>query len=286
MSAPSVQTTPSPDRPVADGETRASGKQSRALVNNYFIRQASVVAAFIIIWGLWVEIRDVNPLLVPSPLAVASAFAELSASGALLSYVSVTMRLLLTGIGIGVALAFVFTGLAIFFPAVRTVLVTLAAMFNPLPSVALLPLALLWFGIGSSPIVFVVAYSVIWAMALSLNSGFETVPLQLRWVGLNLGLSPLQNIVRVYIPATIPSLLTGFRLSWAYGWRTVIAAELVFGAMGGSGGIGWMIVVERYNLKPDRVFVGLITIIAIGLLVEAVFNAIENRTIRRWGMAN
>ena len=132
--SPAKETLSRAERPLPESNGRSR------LTGNYFFRQALVVGAFVLIWGLWVEWRNVNPLLVPSPLAVARAFVELGTSGALTSYTVVTMKLLLTGIGIGVSIAFVFTGLAIFFPAVRTVLVTLAAMFIPLPSVALLPL--------------------------------------------------------------------------------------------------------------------------------------------------
>jgi len=274
-----------PEEEAAPASTSKGNRLRHRVFASYGARQVLVVAVLVLIWGFWVELREVNPLLVPAPRSVATEFVAMLGSGELLAFTAATLRLLLTGLGIGIAAAFVLTGLAIFIPFARTVLVTLAAMFNPLPSVALLPLALLWFGIGSAPIVFVVFYSVIWAMALNLNAGFETVPTQLRWVGQNLGLARWQNVANVFLPAALPAMLTGFRLSWAYGWRTVIAAELVFGAMGGSGGLGWMIVVERYNLNSARVFVGLITIIMIGLAVEAIFNFVENRTTRRWGMA-
>lgn len=242
------------------------------------------VLVVIVAWWLYVAISGVDAKLFPSPASVASAWKDMAASGDLWAAARTTMKVLLQGIAIGVALAFVISALAVFQKWAQIVLRTLAAMFNPLPSVALLPMALLWFGIGESPIVFVVVYTVVWVMALNLNAGFESVPLQLRWSGQNLGLKPHEYLFQVFLPAALPSILTGFRVAWGYGWRTVIAAELVFGAIGGAGGLGWLIVVDRYNLRSDRVFAVLFTIIAIGLIVEFILARIESRTVRRWGL--
>lgn len=247
-------------------------------------QQALVVAGALVIWQVMVQLTGANPLLVPAPLAVARKFLEHLASGELLAYTEATLRILLAGVGLGILVALVMTALSIVIPAVRTVLVTAAAMMNPLPAIAVLPLALLWFGIGPASVIFVVVNSVVWAMALNANVGFETVPVELRWVGLNLGLRRWRLIRHVYLPASLPYILTGIRIAWAYGWRTVIAAELVFGALGSQGGLGWMIMIERYNLNTDSVFVGLLTIIIIGLVVEWLFNAVERVTVRKWGM--
>lgn len=258
----------------------------RQIARSSGAQRATVVAFFIASWDVWLRIADVNPLLVPTPLMVWSALGAMASSGDLAAYTYATVRLLGLGLAIGIAIAAVLTALAVFQPLARTLLMTASAMFNPVPAVALLPLALLWFGVGGSPIVFVVVYSVVWSLALNLNSGFESVPVQLRWVGQNLGLHGWRYVRDIYLPASLPSVMTGLRIAWAYGWRTVIAAELIFGAMGGRGGLGWMIVVERYNLRTDRVFAGLVTIIAVGLTVDAALSWVERRTVRKWGMTS
>ncbi len=80
--------------------------------------------------------------------------------------------------------------------------------------------------------------------------------------------------------------MSGLKISWAFAWRTLIAAELVFGAASGRGGLGWYIFQNRNELYTDRVFAGLVLVIAIGLVVENVaFAALEGATVRRWGMA-
>ena len=87
------------------------------------------------------------------------------------------------------------------------------------------------------------------------------------------------------VPAAFPSILTGLKIGWAFAWRTLIAAELVFGTSSDSGGLGWFIYESKNTLDIPLVFAGLFTVILIGLLVESlVFRVIEERTIARWGM--
>jgi NitT/TauT family transport system permease protein len=92
-------------------------------------------------------------------------------------------------------------------------------------------------------------------------------------------------VAYLLIPAAFPSILTGLKIGWAFAWRTLIAAELVFGVSSRSGGLGWFIFENRNQLETASVFAGLFTVIIIGLVVESViFRGIENATVRRWGM--
>jgi NitT/TauT family transport system permease protein len=184
-----------------------------------------------------------------------------------------------------VAIALVFVTAATLSRAGRDLLETLTGMFNPLPAIALLPLALLWFGLGTNSLIFVLVHSVLWPLSLNAYTGFVTVPPTLVRVGQNLGLGGFGLVTGILVPAAFPYLLTGLKIGWAFAWRTVIAAELVFGVAGERGGLGWYIYRNRYDLNTAEVFAGLLTIIAIGLLVESlVFRSIERRTVVRWGM--
>jgi NitT/TauT family transport system permease protein len=107
----------------------------------------------------------------------------------------------------------------------------------------------------------------------------------LRMVGRNYGLSGFGYVRRILIPAAFPSILTGLKIGWAFAWRTLIAAELVFGVSSGSGGLGWFIYENKNLLEIPNVFAGLFTVILIGLLVEnVIFRTVEIHTIRKWGM--
>jgi NitT/TauT family transport system permease protein len=103
--------------------------------------------------------------------------------------------------------------------------------------------------------------------------------------GQNYGLTGVRYVIAILIPAAFPSILAGLKIGWAFAWRTLIAAELVFGVSARSGGLGWYIFENRNLLETANVFAGLLTVIVIGLFVEGViFRAIEARTVRRWGM--
>jgi NitT/TauT family transport system permease protein len=104
--------------------------------------------------------------------------------------------------------------------------------------------------------------------------------------GRNYGLNGLRYVAQILIPAALPSILSGLKISWAFAWRTLIAAELVFGSSGGDGGLGWYIFQNRNELYTDRVFAGLIAVVVIGLLVEGLlFNTLERITVKRWGVS-
>jgi NitT/TauT family transport system permease protein len=104
-------------------------------------------------------------------------------------------------------------------------------------------------------------------------------------VGQNYGLSTTGYITRILVPAAFPNILTGLKVGWAFAWRTLIAAELVFGVSSGSGGLGWYIFENKNQLLIPNVFAGLLTVILLGLFVEnLIFKRIENVTVRRWGM--
>ena len=196
-----------------------------------------------------------------------------------------SLRVLLIGYALGIVCATALTVVAILSRTGTDLLELLTSMFNPLPAIALLPLALIWFGLGYGSIVFVIIHSVLWAVALNTHSGFRSVSPTLRMVGRNYGLSGLRYVAAILIPAAFPSILTGLKIGWAFAWRTLIAAELVFGVSSGAGGLGWYIYENKNQLDIPNVFAGLFTVIVIGLIVEnAIFRWIETRTVRKWGM--
>jgi len=204
----------------------------------------------------------------------------------LLDRVRISLTVLVQGYLAGIVLAFGLTTLAVSTQFGRDLLSTLTAMFNPLPAIALLPLALLWFGLGSGSLIFVLIHSVLWPMALNTYAGFQGVPETLRMAGRNYGLRGPSYVLQILIPAALPAILSGLKIGWAFAWRTLIAAELVFGASSGRGGLGWYIFQNRNELYTDRVFAGLVLVIVIGLVVEnLVFAVFERITVRRWGMA-
>jgi NitT/TauT family transport system permease protein len=254
------------------------------LYNQVWLRKTFLIAMIAVLWELYARHLD-NPLLVPTLSDTVTAWWGAVSSGVLGERVLVSLKILALGFSTGVTLAAILTVLAITTRIGTDFLETMTAMFNPLPAIALLPLALIWFGLGVGSIVFVLVHSVLWAVALNTHSGFRGVSNTLRMVGRNYGLSGMRLVVLILIPAAFPSILAGLKIGWAFAWRTLIAAELVFGVASGKGGLGWYIFESKNQLDIPEVFAGLLTIIMIGLVVEnVIFRTVENRTVRRWGM--
>lgn len=247
-------------------------------------RKFLVVVGLAIIWQIYALSLN-NSLLFPTLTDTVNVFVRDMADGSLLIKTWNSIKVLLMGYAAGMILAGVLTVLAVTTRVGADILETLTAMFNPLPAIALLPLALIWFGLGDASLVFVLVHSVLWAVSLNTHSGFLNVSLTLRMVGRNYGLKGLPYVVRILIPAAFASILSGMKIGWAFAWRTLIAAELVFGVSSGSGGLGWFIYQNKNMLDIPGVFAGLLTVILIGLFVEnLVFRVIEKYTVQRWGM--
>jgi NitT/TauT family transport system permease protein len=249
-----------------------------------WVRKTALLAVLAVIWQIYAVHLD-NPLLFPKLSATMVALWQSVLAGDLLSKVWYSLKVLLVGYAAGLALATVLTAIAIGTRIGTDLLETLTSMFNPLPAIALLPLALIWFGLGNGSIVFVLIHSVLWAVALNTHSGFLAVSNTLRMVGRNYGLRGARYVAGILVPAAFPSILSGMKIGWAFAWRTLIAAELVFGVSSGSGGLGWYIYERKNDLDIPSVFAGLFMVILIGLAVEnLVFRNIEIRTVRKWGM--
>ena len=248
-----------------------------------WLRKVVILLVLAAVWEAAARWQN-NDLLLPTFSATMTALAEGLVSGELIEKVRLSLVVLVQGYLAGVVLAFALTTLAVSTRLGRDLLGTLTSMFNPLPAIALLPLALLWFGLGRGSLVFVLIHAVLWPLALNTYAGFQGVPEILRMAGRNYGLRGIRYVLQILIPAALPAILSGLKIGWAFAWRTLIAAELVFGASSGKGGLGWYIFQNRNELYTDRVFAGLVMVVLIGLLVESLgFATLERLTVRKWG---
>jgi NitT/TauT family transport system permease protein len=248
-----------------------------------WLRKTVILLVLALLWEAVARWQD-NDLLLPTFLQTARAFVDGIAGGELLLRARASLTVLLQGYLLGILAAFLLTTLAVSTQIGRDLLATLTSMFNPLPAIALLPLALLWFGLGTGSLVFVLVHSVLWPLALATFAGFQSVPETLRMAGRNYGLRGIRYVLLILVPSALPAIISGLKIGWAFAWRTLIAAELVFGVSSGKGGLGWYIFQNRNELYTDKVFAGLVMVILIGLLVETVvFQTLEKLTVRRWG---
>lgn len=251
------------------------------------LRRPIVVLVLCAIWEVSVRAFGVNALLFPSLTAVIkSLLAGLglgTGSGELWPYIWETISVLLQSYLVSIVLAIVLTGFAVSSRWAREALTALTGIFQPLPSIALLPMAILWFGFSRDSLIFVVIMSMLWPIASSLTVGFATVSQTLVRLGENYELGRVGMMTNILLPSALPMMIAGLKVGWGFGWRTIVAAELVFGATGASGGIGWYINNSRLFMNVSDGFAGILLVIIIGLLTESFFLGIQRLTTHRWG---
>jgi len=218
--------------------------------------------------------------LVPSPVDVARSLGEGISNGTIPRGILISLRRL--AIGYSVSL---FGGVALGLGMARSVwlkdtLGTLVVGLQSLPSICWLPIALLWFGLSESAILFVVIAGSLFAITVATESGVRNVPpLYLRAARV-MGARGPQLYLRVLLPAALPSILSGMRLGWTFAWRSLMAGELLYA----SGGLGQLLQTGRELGDLARVMAVMVAIVALGLVSEVlVFARIEARVRERWG---
>lgn len=260
---------------------------SRRLVttNARTLRQALFVTALAGLWELVARAGHLPALLLPPFSDVAVALATETASGEILGRLGFSLALVGVGLGLAVLSAVLVTAAAMSARIVSEWVQTLMAILHPLPGIAVLPIVILWLGTGYRSITAVIWFAAVWPLVANLHTGLRSVPATQIEVGRNLGLRGLHLVAQVLIPGAFPHILSGMRVAWARAWQALVAAEMVFGASGGEGGLGWFIYKRRFFMEIPGVFAGMIVIVLVGLIVERVlFESIEARTVRRWGM--
>lgn len=243
------------------------------------------ILILLVVWQAVTVSGIVSPLIFPSLGMIFKAMVSSIMAGELLQQTVFSIIIIFEGLIIGALLALIFAIASRTSETLNSLVETLITLAHPLPGIALLPIIILWLGTGRSSIIFIIVHSVLWPLLLNLITGFKTTPKVYSDVGRNIGLKGLMLFKDIYIPASLPYLLSGFKIAWARAWRALISAEMVFGAVGGKGGLGWYIFKQRVFMDTAGMFAALFLIILIGILVEEVFfNKVEALTIRRWGM--
>ncbi len=251
---------------------------------NFFV-QAAFIIAIIVTWQLVYNSGKFPELIFPSIPQIFEGLIEGFADDGLGLMVWHSMKLILKGLGLGILLAFILSALSVASKMFYAVYNMIVSVCDLLPGVALLPLAILWIGVGEETIIFLVVHSVIWPMSRSLIDGFKATPVLYIEAGKNIGLNRFSLITGVYIPASFGRILSGIKVGWARAWRGLISAEMIFGATSSGAGIGWYISMKRNYMDITGVFASLIVIIIIGLIIEyGIFYWIEKFTVKKWGM--
>ena len=258
----------------------------KELLKRPIFQKATFVFLFMVVWELTARSAVFPVLLFPPFTAVIRAFAAGVFNGDLLIKTWFSLFMIFKGLFFSLLAVLFLSYLGVLFPFVGNILETLISIFDPLPGIALLPIAMLWFGISEASIIFIILHSVIWPMLLNFMTGFKSVPPIYLDVGRNMELTKAKLLLNIMIPASFPYIIAAFKIGWARAWRAVIAVEMVFGAASGTtGGLGWHIYTTRYFCDIEGTFAALIAIVIIGMLFEEIiFKTLERFTVKKWGM--
>jgi ABC-type nitrate/sulfonate/bicarbonate transport system permease component len=240
-------------------------------------RRAGWIALVLVIavWQLAGSAGWVNPLFLPAPLAIVRAIYRLAASGALWEHLSYSIMrigagwILGTVAGVIVGFAIGLSGLA------RSVGITFISALFPIPKIALLPLLILWLGIGEEPKIATIALGVFFSTAISVYSGVDAVPRNLIRMAQSFNV-PFHAIVRHVIwPGALPSILAGFRITASIALLLVVSAEMI----GAEYGIGAFVLQAGNLMQTDQLLAGVVILSLFGLAVGRLINWLETRLL-------
>jgi NitT/TauT family transport system permease protein len=235
------------------------------------------------IWSVIVQLKIWSPILLPSPQSVGEYLLGAARDGTLLQATSVTVRRLLIGYLIGIAIGLPLGLLTSASKFVEDTIGVLALGLQTLPSVCWIPLALLWFGQTESAMLFVVIMGTVWSVVIATDTGVRNIPPIYARAARTMGSRGLHKWTKVILPASLPYLVSGMKQGWAFAWRSLMAAEIYVTILTGFG-LGHLLHYGRELHAMDQVIGVMFVIVLIGLLTDKiVFAPIERFLHRRWG---
>ncbi len=245
---------------------------------------AAQVLPFLVLVAVWEAVRlggRVSAVALPAPLAVVQAFASAAREGLLSAYTALTLERLAISAAVSIAIALPVGFLIGLSRPTARYCRPILRFTQSLSGIAWLPLFLVWFGFGTVTVVVTVAYTFIFPLIYNTVDGLQTIPPVYSQALRTLGGRRRHLVLEVLLPGALPSILAGVRLGFAYGWRAIIAAEMLLG----SGGLGYLIFkAQSFNLT-DRIIAGMILIGVLWVLIDYfLLQPLEESTIRRWGV--
>lgn len=247
----------------------------------FWTRLATSLAAilfFVLFWEIGARIYDMA-VLVPPPEQVVNRGVQLISDGELLLHIWASLKRILAGYLIGCAVGIPVGLLMGNFRFVRSALEPFTEFFRFIPSIAWLTPAVIWFGIGETPRILIIAYTTVFIVVINTAVGVSSININKRWAAQCVGATRLQEFLYVVCPATIPYILTGMRLAMGNSFATVVSAEMI----AADEGIGFLIFNSRLYMATDTIFLAIIVLGALGFLVDRLFRASIRRFSGQFG---
>jgi len=232
--------------------------------------------AAIAIWQASSSLGWLNPVFLPSPESIARSLYELTINGTLPRHVLVSLARIGSGWIIGTATG-ILIGLSLgLFTTARAIGLPFVSAIFPIPKIALLPLLILWLGIGETPKVATIALGVFFPTAIAVYTGVGAVPINLIRMAQSFNVPFLDIVRKVVLPGALPSIIGGFRISASIALLLVVAAEMI----GAETGIGAFVLQAGNLMQTDQLLAGVVTLSILGLLIGKLIGTLEARLLR------
>jgi ABC-type nitrate/sulfonate/bicarbonate transport system permease component len=263
-------------RPALSAATRPSGKTLLRRLRP----SLSIIAAFALALAAWqlASTYLINPHLIPAPTDVARAAIPMFRSGEMLQHISISVVRVLVGFTLGSALAIV---VGVFMGRLRVVyelLDPIVEIMRYLSPTAMIPIAVIWFGIGELSKYFLIFWGTFFIVLINTVAGVWRAPIARQRAAECLGANQLQIFALVVIPSAVPYIVTGMRIAMASSFMSIIPAEI----LAADSGIGYLLQKSSMLLQTNRIFVALLTICILGFVVDRIFRFLVDRTLARF----
>jgi ABC-type nitrate/sulfonate/bicarbonate transport system permease component len=236
------------------------------------------VAAFVVLIAFWQTASSlgwVSSLFLPSPLRIFAALRELVDSGELWGHLVASVGRIAGGWALGVATGILIGGLIGLFSAWRSVGVPLIAALFPIPKIALLPLFILWLGIGELSKVVTIALGVFYPVAIGTYAGVDNVARNLIRMGQSFNMPYAQIVWKIVVPGTLPSVLASIRISTSIAMILMVSAEMI----GAERGLGTLLLQTGNLMQTDKLMAAIVVVALLGLTVSAALTLLEKRLL-------
>jgi NitT/TauT family transport system permease protein len=248
-------------------------------------RAARLVIFYSCLFGLWALLAQLKiwpPYLFPTPWGVGQELYYGFADHSYWIAIAVSMRRVLIGYAISVVLG-MFLGLGVASNKfLEETMGGLLVSLQSLPSICWWPLALLWFGLNQNAILFVVIMGSLLSVTLAMEDGRKQMPKIYGMAGRNLGARGFQLFWHVLLPASLPFIVSGLKQGWAFAWRSLITAEMLYVSLG----LGQVLMMGRETSNMNAVIAVMILIIALGYIVDGlIFKSMERHLQHKWGLS-
>lgn len=232
-----------------------------------FLKATAVLAAILAIWYALCALNIWSAYVLPGPQQVWSSFVEIVISGEILQNILISLRRVLVGFGIAFVLAFLLGILASLRPMSKPYYNHIVEFLRNVPPMSLIPLLILWFGIGETSKIVIIVLTSFFPIFLNTKSGLISCDKKLLEVGDSLGFTTTQKFFKIMLPDAVPSILVGMRIGLGYSWRAIVGAEMIAAASG----LGYLILDAQQMSRSDKVLVGIFVIGIIGYCCDRVF---------------